>query len=182
MLFVITACNYKGEKETTANLTDKDSSSNISWGDEFKHEGHLMANTFQGRFPNMNTKEDGFAATSSAGIFACNGYGLFDMIGNVWEWTADYYDSDAYHKIDKTKLQVNPKGPDKSYDPKEPYSIKRVTKGGSFLCADNFCVNYRPSSRRGTSFDSGASHIGFRCVKDNDDNESLKKKTTKRTK
>ncbi|WP_348800253.1 formylglycine-generating enzyme family protein [Flavobacterium adhaerens] len=137
-----------------------------AWGDDFKCDGKNMANTFQGKFPEGGIAEDGYQTSSPVKTFPANGYGLYDMIGNVWEWCADWYDSDYYKKIDKSKTLDNPKGPEKWYDPSEPYAIKRVTKGGSFLCTDNYCSNFRPAARRGTSYDSGASHIGFRCVQD----------------
>lgn len=137
-----------------------------AWGNDFKCNGKNMANTFQGKFPEGGKAEDGYLTTAPVKSFPANGYGLYDMIGNVWEWCADWYDADYYKKIDASKTLDNPKGPEKSHDPQEPYSIKRVTKGGSFLCTDNYCTNYRPASRRGTAYDSGASHIGFRCVQD----------------
>ncbi|PSL44835.1 formylglycine-generating enzyme required for sulfatase activity [Chitinophaga niastensis] len=137
-----------------------------AWGDDFTPQHHFMANTFQGHFPDKDTKEDGFAGTAPVGSFPANGYGLYDMIGNVWEWTADWYDANEYKKMDTKKVTANPTGPTKTYDPDDPYAMQRVTKGGSFLCSNDYCVNYRPSARRGTAHDSGASHIGFRCVKD----------------
>jgi len=137
-----------------------------AWGDQFKCNGKNMANTFQGKFPEGGLAEDGFLKTAPVCTFPANGYGLHDMIGNVWEWCSDWYDSEYYKKIDASKTLDNPKGPEKWNDPREPYAMKRVTKGGSFLCTDNYCSNYRPASRRGTAYDSGASHIGFRCVKD----------------
>ena len=153
----------EAEWEFAANggLTDK----RYAWGDDFKCEGHYMANTFQGKFPEKELTEDGFMRTAPVKSYAPNGYGLHDMIGNVWEWCADWYDAAYYKSVDKTKTLENPAGPEKCFDPEEPYALKRVTRGGSFLCSDNYCINYRPSARRGTAYDSGASNVGFRCVK-----------------
>ena len=137
-----------------------------AWGNELKHNGRFMANTFQGSFPNYNSKDDGFEMIAPVKSFPPNAYGLYDMIGNLWEWTSDWYDVNYFEKLAEAKISINPQGPDKSYDPTEPHAIKRVTKGGSFLCADDYCVNYRPSARQGTSFDSGMSNVGFRCMKD----------------
>jgi formylglycine-generating enzyme required for sulfatase activity len=137
-----------------------------SWGNEITLQGKQMANTFQGSFPIQNLKEDGFEATSPVKSFPANAYGLYDMIGNVWEWTSDWYDIGYFKQLSQHAITDNPQGPAKSNDPNEPYSIKRVTKGGSFLCASNYCTNYRPSARQATAIDSGQSHIGFRCVKD----------------
>lgn len=137
----------------------------FAWGDELRPGGKIMANIWQGVFPDEDKKEDGFAGTSPVKNFKPNCYGLYDMIGNVWEWTSDWYDSQAYLKIAKNQVSSNPKGPDKSFDIEDRYAIKRVVKGGSFLCSENYCVNYRPSARRGQAYDSGTSNIGFRCVK-----------------
>ena len=137
----------------------------FAWGDEFKPQGKFMANTFQGDFPHQNLGEDKFLATAPVKSFPANGYGLFDMIGNVWEWTSDFYDEDYYQNFKDQKLLINPTGPKVSKDSADPYAIKHVIKGGSYLCANSHCINYRPSARLGASFDSGASHIGFRCVK-----------------
>jgi formylglycine-generating enzyme required for sulfatase activity len=135
-----------------------------AWGDELQPAGKTLANTWQGHFPEMNTDEDGFPRTSPVKSFPANGFGLYDMMGNVWEWCSDWYRPDTY-RLDSSPLPVqNPAGPEKSYDPAEPYQPKRVTRGGSFLCSTNYCTNYRPSARRGTATDSGMSHLGFRCV------------------
>ncbi|HET9486373.1 MAG TPA: formylglycine-generating enzyme family protein [Chryseosolibacter sp.] len=137
-----------------------------AWGNDLKQGGRFMANTFQGSFPNHNSAEDGFERLAPVKSFPPNAYGLYDMIGNVWEWTSDWYDVDYFKKLASAPVSNNPPGPEKPYDPNEPYAIKRVSKGGSFLCADDYCVNYRPSARQGTAFDSGMSNLGFRCVKD----------------
>lgn len=132
------------------------------WGSEFNPGGKAMANTWQGKFPKENTGEDGFKETSPAGSFPPNGYGLVDMAGNVWEWTGDWYDPGYYKKSPKD----NPQGPDTSYDPDEPGTMKRVTRGGSWMCSDSYCRGYRPSARMKTSPDTGLQNTGFRCVKD----------------
>lgn len=135
-----------------------------SWGNEFSPGGKFMANTFQGAFPSNNTGDDGFLGSSPVKSFPPNDYGLYDVIGNCWEWTSDFYDVNYYQDLARSGLAINPIGAKQSVDPTDPYSIKHVTRGGSFLCAVNYCVNYRPSARQGTAFDSGMSHIGFRCV------------------
>ena len=139
-------------------------SQRYGWGAEFRPQEKYMANTFQGVFPGTNAGEDGFSGSSPVRTFPPNRYGLYDMIGNAWEWTSDYFHANYYSELAKSRLSVNPQGPQKSYDPREPYAEKRVTRGGSFLCANDYCVNYRPSSRQGTAFDSGMSHVSFRCV------------------
>jgi formylglycine-generating enzyme required for sulfatase activity len=138
----------------------------FNWEKEIKSGGRFVANVFQGSFPNHNLQEDGFEATAPVKTFPPNGYGLYDMIGNVWEWTNDWYDTQYFQTLSQNAITENPTGPEKSYDPQEPFASKRVTKGGSFLCASNYCINYRPTARQATSIDSGQSHIGFRCVKD----------------
>jgi formylglycine-generating enzyme len=114
------------------------------WGNQLKVDGKYMCNTFTGEFPFKNTVDDGFAGTSPVKSFPPNGYGLFDMAGNVWNWT-----SDAYRE-----------SPDAV-----PERFRRVTKGGSFLCHPNYCESYRPTARRGTPHDTGSEHVGFRCAK-----------------
>jgi formylglycine-generating enzyme required for sulfatase activity len=137
------------------------------WGDQVPTDTDAWANIWQGDFPHRNTKADHFERTAPVKSFAPNGYGLYDMAGNVWEWCSDWYRADAYALWARPGLPlvVDPRGPPESYDPSEPYALKRVTRGGSFLCHVTYCESYRPSARRGTAFDSGASHIGFRCVK-----------------
>lgn len=136
-----------------------------TWGQEMTPDGKWMANTWQGTFPTHNERTDGFERTAPAGSYPPNGYGLYDMIGNAWEWCADWYDVRLYAQRAKDAPIINPTGPAAAYDPEEPYAPLRVTRGGSFLCSENYCANYRPSGRRGTAADTGASHIGFRCVR-----------------
>jgi formylglycine-generating enzyme len=139
------------------------------WGDEFAPESRQMANTWQGEFPWQNLCADGFERTSPVGVFPANGYGLFDMAGNVWEWTADWFS--ARHSADAPKaccIPENPRGGPEagSYDQCNP-SVRiprKVVKGGSFLCAPNYCRRYRPAARHAQPIDTGMSHVGFRCV------------------
>lgn len=137
----------------------------FAWGDELTPNGQYLANTFQGVFPHDNEGQDGFFGTAPVGSFPPNGFGLYDMIGNVWELTADWYDALKYARLagqaPKLDANMNP-----CYNPDNPFAMERVMKGGSYLCAANYCVNYRPSARQGTSFDSGTSNVGFRLVKD----------------
>jgi sulfatase modifying factor 1 len=139
------------------------------WGDEFKPGGKYMANTWQGIFPVRDSGEDGFVGTSPVGSFPANGYGLYDMAGNVWQWCSDWYRADSNIEAASRNVCRDPRGPAESYDPGDPYAPKRVVKGGSFLCNPDYCESYRPSARRGTPPDTGSSHTGFRCVisKDN---------------
>jgi sulfatase modifying factor 1 len=135
------------------------------WGDEFMPRGKHMANTFQGTFPDTNTAEDGYTGTAPVGSFPANGYGLFDMAGNVWEWTSDWYRADYYQTLAASgKIAVNPAGPADSFDPSEPGVAKRVQRGGSFLCADQYCSRYITGGRGKGEPDTGTSHLGFRAV------------------
>jgi formylglycine-generating enzyme len=141
------------------------------WGDEFKPGGKYMANTWQGLFPVTNTSEDGFVGTSPVCSFPPNGYGLYDMAGNVWQWCSDWYRVDTNIEAASKNVCRDPRGPTESYDPGDPYAPKRVVKGGSFLCNPSYCESYRPSARRGTPPDTGSSHTGFRCVISGDNTE-----------
>jgi formylglycine-generating enzyme len=137
------------------------------WGDEFAPEGRQMANTWQGEFPWQNFCTDGFERTSPVGVYPPNGYGLFDMAGNVWEWTTDWFN--ARHAAQSPCcMPNNPRGGpvEASFDAAQPqFRIPRkVVKGGSFLCAPNYCRRYRPGARHAQMIDSGMSHIGFRCI------------------
>jgi formylglycine-generating enzyme len=134
------------------------------WGDEIPgkaKDGKWQANIWQGKFPNENTAVDGFKSTAPVASFAPNGYGLYDMSGNVWEWCADWYTPDYYSK----SPAKNPQGPNDSFDPEEPGAKKRVQRGGSYLCNDCYCAGYRPGARMKCTPDTGLSHAGFRCVK-----------------
>jgi len=139
------------------------------WGDEFKPGGKFMANTFQGKFPAKDTAEDGFAGISPVKSYPPNGYGLYDMSGDVWQWCQDWYRPDYYKTLaEKGGVTHNPQGPETSYDPEEPSAKKRVNKGGSFLCTDEYCTRYMVGTRGKGEVNSASNHTGFRCVKDPD--------------
>ncbi len=140
-----------------------------AWGAEFIPGGRHQANTWQGEFPWQNLNEDGFIGTSPVGSFAANGFGLYDMIGNVWEWTQSWYA--ARHPEEKLKaccIPVNPRGAaqEQSFDPAMPNIRipRKVMKGGSHLCAPNYCRRYRPAARMAQAVDTSTSHLGFRCI------------------
>lgn len=139
-----------------------------TWGNVFQPEGKYMANTFQGHFPNSNSAEDGYVGTAPVMKFSPNGYGLFDMSGNVWEWCADWYRHDYYVSQAKSNLSINPNGPSDSYDPDEPGVAKKVQRGGSFLCNDQYCTRYMVGTRGKGDWRTATNHVGFRCVKDID--------------
>jgi sulfatase modifying factor 1 len=139
-----------------------------TWGDEFAPGGRMMANTWQGDFPWQNLELDGYAGTSPVGSFPANGYGLYDMAGNVWEWTSDFFTpnhpGEVAHaccmprnpRVLSAELEVGPAG---------DRTARRVTKGGSHLCAPNYCLRYRPAARQGEAVDTSTCHIGFRCIR-----------------
>ena len=134
------------------------------WGNEGINEGKPKANSWEGNFPYYNQQKDGFVKAAPVKSFAPNGYGLYDMAGNVWEWCSDWFDANYYQTI-SSAIAVNPKGPNKSYDPQEPFAQKRSLRGGSFLCNDSYCSGYRNARRMKSSPDTGLEHTGFRCVK-----------------
>lgn len=137
----------------------------FAWGNEPIDDGAPKANTWQGRFPDRNTRRDGFDGVAPVRSFRPNGYGLYDMAGNVWEWCADWYRPDYYAQLSGARTAKNPTGPESSYDPQEPTIPKRVQRGGSFLCHDSYCASYRVAARMKASPDTGLMHSGFRCVK-----------------
>lgn len=135
------------------------------WGNDPIEGGDMRANFWQGVFPYENTVRDGFEQTAPVKSFPPNSYGLYDMAGNVWEWCLDWYRNDYYRTV-ASVLSTNPTGPRSSFDPSEPYTPKRVVRGGSFLCNDTYCSGYRTASRMSSSPDTGLNHTGFRCVVD----------------
>ncbi len=135
------------------------------WGAEPPQIGKAKANIWNGHFPYENTQTDGFYNTAPVKSFPANGYKLYDMAGNVWEWTADWYDNTWYSR-EKSGVH-NPQGSNTPNDPAEPNSPKRVIRGGSFMCSDEYCRGYRVSARMKTTPTSGLSNLGFRCAKSN---------------
>lgn len=148
-----------------------------AWGDELAPGGAHRANTWQGQFPHQNLTQDGFDRTSPVKAFPPNGYGIHDMIGNVWEWTADWYS--PRHEADAPKACCIPRNPrggreEASHDPGQPQIRipRKVIKGGSHLCAPNYCQRYRPAARHAEAVDTSTGHLGFRCVNRNQETVS----------
>lgn len=140
-------------------------STTYPWGNEPIDEAYDKANFWQGFFPYENLALDGFYGTAPVKSFRPNGYGLYDMGGNVWEWCNDKYNANAYEQSKQQGIINDPQGPSDSYDPIQPYAPMHVMRGGSFLCNDSYCSGYRVTRRMKSSKDSGFSHTGFRCVK-----------------
>ncbi len=138
-----------------------------SWGNELKPAGKWMANLYQGKFPVKDTGADGFVGIAPVAQYPANGYGLYDIAGNVWEWCSDWYRADYFAQLEKQGIKVsrNPKGPDTSWDPAEPKEKKRVHRGGSFLCSDDYCTRYMNGTRGKGEEKTAGNHLGFRCVK-----------------
>jgi formylglycine-generating enzyme len=137
-----------------------------AWGDELSPGGRIMANVWQGEFPRRNLLLAGWERTSPVGSFPPNGYGVFDMIGNVWEWTADWWGEGGVPRAACCACRADEGGRDASLDPAQPHIRipRKVLKGGSYLCAPNYCVRYRPAARIPQQVDTGTGHQGFRCI------------------
>lgn len=135
------------------------------WGDSFRPNGKWMANTHQGHFPDKDTGEDGYIGIAPVAQYPPNAYGLYDIAGNVWQWTSDWYRPDYYARLAQAGgIARNPQGPDSSFDPAEPDQPKKVHRGGSFLCTDQYCSRYIVGTRGKGEVSTGTNHLGFRCV------------------
>ena len=137
-----------------------------TWGNDLRPNDKWMANIWQGEFPMRDSAEDGFAGLSPVAQYPANGYGLYDLAGNAWEWCSDWYRPDTYEIMsERAVVARNPTGPRDSFDPSEPGVSKRVHRGGSFLCSDQYCVRYMLGTRGKGEPSTGSNHLGFRCVK-----------------
>jgi len=140
-----------------------------AWGDELKPDGKWQANIYQGKFPvkGGDSGEDGFIGIAPVAQYRPNAFGLYDVGGNVWEWCSDWYRADYYATLAaQGGVARNPQGPESSLDPSEPRESKRLQRGGSFLCTEQFCTRYMVGTRGKGEVRSGTNHLGFRCVKD----------------
>jgi formylglycine-generating enzyme len=136
------------------------------WGDQFRPGGKWMANTYQGLFPVKDSGKDGHIGLTAVAQYPPNGYGLYDMAGNVWQWMSDWYRPDYYARLAAAGgVSRNPQGPDVPYDPSEPSAKKKVHRGGSFLCTEQYCSRYMVGTRGEGEVSTGTNHLGFRCVK-----------------
>ena len=155
----------------------------FTWGDNFHAGGHhWMANTHQGHFPDKDTGEDGYAGIAPVAQYPPNGYGLYDMAGNVWQWTRDWYRPDYYQQLAAAgAVARNPQGPDSSFDPEEPAQPKKAQRGGSFLCTDQYCSRYIVGTRGKGEVSTGTNHLGFRCVMTRDQWGSRSKRLARTT-
>ncbi len=145
-----------------------------TWGEEFRPNGKWMANTHQGTFPVKDTGEDGHVGIAAVAQYPPNGYGLFDMAGNVWQWTSDWYRPDYYQQLAATGgVAHNPQGPDSPFDPAEPAEKKKVHRGGSFLCTDQYCSRYMVGTRGKGEVTTGTNHLGFRCVMTREQHQAM---------
>jgi formylglycine-generating enzyme len=148
------------------------------WGEEFRPNGKWMANTHQGTFPVKDTGEDGHIGIAAVAQYPPNGYGLFDMAGNVWQWTSDWYRPDYYQQLAAAGgVARNPQGPDSPFDPAEPTEKKKVHRGGSFLCTDQYCSRYMVGTRGKGEISTGTNHLGFRCVTTRDKQQAMGART-----
>jgi sulfatase modifying factor 1 len=151
----------------------------FAWGNDFRAHGKWMANTHQGHFPDNDSGEDGYVGIAPVAQYAPNPYGLFDMAGNVWQWTTDWYRSDYYRELAAQPGAVrNPQGPDSPFDPEEPAEKKKVQRGGSFLCTDQYCSRYILGTRGKGEVSTGTNHLGFRCVMSRQQSETQEKKSS----
>jgi sulfatase modifying factor 1 len=136
----------------------------FTWGTDFRPNGKWMANTHQGHFPDRDAGADGHVGIAPVAQYPPNPYGLYDMAGNVWQWTSDWYRPDYYQQLAQSGVARDPQGPDVPYDPSEPTERKKVQRGGSFLCTDQYCSRYILGTRGKGEISTGTNHLGFRCV------------------